>query len=267
MRYGLLSTAAVAALALSVAGGIAQTSGSGGGAAGGGSGAAASPSGGGMSSGGASGSGAAGSGMSSQSGGGAATSSGAARPSAGAAPSGSGAQQSTQSGTSGASGTTAGQAGTSAQPGSDRAGTAAQSGSRQGGASGTTTGSVPANITSEQRTQITRSFSSVRVAPVTNVNFALSVGTVIPTTVEWHDLPAEVVTVVPAYRGYKYVLVGNRIVIIEPASRKIVTVIERTAEKRRSIETEGRLAAPLFIAAAPALRRGAGAGRTGAARA
>jgi len=33
----------------------------------------------------------------------------------------------------------------------------------------------------------------------------------------------------PAYRGYKYNLVGNRIVIIGPSSRKIVTVIERTA--------------------------------------
>jgi hypothetical protein len=69
----------------------------------------------------------------------------------------------------------------------------------------------------------------VHVAPATNVTFAISAGTVVPTTVEWHDLPAEVVRVVPAYRGYKYILVGNRIVIIEPGSRKIVTVIERTA--------------------------------------
>ncbi|HKG82592.1 MAG TPA: DUF1236 domain-containing protein [Beijerinckiaceae bacterium] len=51
----------------------------------------------------------------------------------------------------------------------------------------------------------------------------------VPASVEWHDLPVEVVRVVPAYRGYKYILVGNRIVIIEPGTRKIVTVIERTA--------------------------------------
>jgi hypothetical protein len=61
------------------------------------------------------------------------------------------------------------------------------------------------------------------------VNFSIATGVVVPTTVEWHDLPAEVVRVIPAYRGYKYILVGNRIVIIEPSSRKIVTVIERTA--------------------------------------
>ena len=201
MRYGLLSTAAVAALALSVAAGIAQTSGSGSGAGGssGGSGAAASPSG------------------------------GAARPTAGAPATGSGSQQSTQSGTSGTqsgtsgtSGSQTGQAGASGQSGSSQAGTS-------GTHSGTTTGTVPANITSEQRTQITRSFSSVHVAPATNVNFAISTGTVVPASVEWHDLPVEVVRVVPAYRGYKYILVGNRIVIIEPGTRKIVTVIERTA--------------------------------------
>ncbi|MFL5057404.1 MAG: DUF1236 domain-containing protein [Microvirga sp.] len=57
----------------------------------------------------------------------------------------------------------------------------------------------------------------------------MSTGTVVPASVEWHDLPVEVVSVVPAYRGYKYILVGNRIVIIEPGTRKIVTVIERTA--------------------------------------
>ena len=158
-----------------------------------------------------------GGGMSSQSGG-AASSGGAARPTAGAPATGSGSQQSTQSGTSGTSGSQTGQAGASGQ-----------SGSGQAGASGATTGSVPANITSEQRTQITRSFSSVHVAPATNVNFAISAGTIVPGSIEWHDLPVEVVRVVPAYRGYKYILVGNRIVIIEPGTRKIVTVIERTA--------------------------------------
>jgi len=162
-----------------------------------------------------------GGGMSSQSGG-AASSGGAARPTAGAPATGSGSQQSTQSGTSGTSGSQTGQAGASGQSGSSQAGAS-------GTHSGTTTGSVPANITSEQRTQITRSFSNVHVAPATNVNFAISTGTVVPASVEWHDLPVEVVSVVPAYRGYKYILVGNRIVIIEPGTRKIVTVIERTA--------------------------------------
>jgi hypothetical protein len=52
---------------------------------------------------------------------------------------------------------------------------------------------------------------------------------VIPTTVELHEVPVEVVRVVPAYRSYKFFVVGNQIIIVEPASRRIVTVIERTA--------------------------------------
>ena len=88
---------------------------------------------------------------------------------------------------------------------------------------------MPTNLSSEQRTQITRSFSSVRVSPVTNVNFAVSVGTVIPTTVELHEVPAEIVRIVPAYRGYRFFIVRNEIVIVEPGSRRIVTVIERSA--------------------------------------
>jgi hypothetical protein len=89
-------------------------------------------------------------------------------------------------------------------------------------------GSAAATLTPEQRTQITRSFTSVTVRPVTAVNFSVAVGTVIPTTVELHEVPAEVVRVVPAYRGYRYFVVGNQIVIVEPSARRIVAVIERT---------------------------------------
>ena len=67
------------------------------------------------------------------------------------------------------------------------------------------------------------------MTPVSNVNFSISAGTVIPTTVELHEVPPEVIRIVPAYRGYRYFVVRNQIVIVEPGSRRIVTVIERTA--------------------------------------
>ena len=56
-----------------------------------------------------------------------------------------------------------------------------------------------------------------------------AVGTVIPTTVELHTVPASVVEIVPAYRGYRYFVVRDEIVIVEPGSRRIVTVIKRSA--------------------------------------
>jgi Protein of unknown function (DUF1236) len=101
------------------------------------------------------------------------------------------------------------------------------------GASGAATSSASGsaasvNVTPEQRTQITRSFTSVNVRPVTGINFAVAVGTVIPETIELHEVPAEVVRVVPAYGGYRYFVVGKQIVIVEPKARRIVAVLERT---------------------------------------
>ena len=82
------------------------------------------------------------------------------------------------------------------------------------------------NITTEQRTQIRQSFTSVNVPSISNVNFSLSVGTAIPDTVTLVDVPAEIIRIVPAWRSYKVVKVRDRIIIVDPARRTIVTIIE-----------------------------------------
>jgi hypothetical protein len=69
----------------------------------------------------------------------------------------------------------------------------------------------------------------VNVRPVTNVNFAIAVGVVIPATVELYEVPTEVVQVVPEYSRYRYFVVGNQIVIVEPSARRVVAVVDRTA--------------------------------------
>jgi hypothetical protein len=63
------------------------------------------------------------------------------------------------------------------------------------------------------------------VRPVTNVNFSLNVGTAVPRSVTLHTLPPAILTLVPAYRGFRYVLVGDDIVIIDPDTYEIVDVI------------------------------------------
>jgi hypothetical protein len=68
----------------------------------------------------------------------------------------------------------------------------------------------------------------VNVRPVTNINFSIAVGVVIPASVELYEVPPEVVQVVPEYSRYRYVVVGNQIVIVEPSARRIVAVIDRT---------------------------------------
>lgn len=82
-----------------------------------------------------------------------------------------------------------------------------------------------ANINDQQRTHISTSISHLNVQPLSNVNFSLSVGTVVPRDVRLQPLPAEVVEIVPQYRGYDFVLVKDEIVIVEPSTYKIVTVL------------------------------------------
>ena len=65
-----------------------------------------------------------------------------------------------------------------------------------------------------------------RVQPVTNVNFSISVGTRVPRDVSFHALPPRVVTIYPEWRSYKYILVKEQIVIIDPDTYEIVAVLE-----------------------------------------
>ena len=101
----------------------------------------------------------------------------------------------------------------------------------QGGTAGqstTTTGQAgaAAKLSTEQRTQITSVIKEQRVQPVTNVNFSISVGTRVPRDVTFHTLPERVVTIYPEWRRYKYILVKEQIVIVDPDSYEIVAVLE-----------------------------------------
>ncbi|MCA1381111.1 DUF1236 domain-containing protein [Bradyrhizobium sp. BRP23] len=96
------------------------------------------------------------------------------------------------------------------------------------GQSSTTVGQAgaAAKLSTEQRTQITSVIREQRVAPVTNVNFSISVGTRIPREgITLHALPSRVVSIYPEWRSYKYVLVREEIVIIDPDTYEIVAVL------------------------------------------
>jgi hypothetical protein len=83
-------------------------------------------------------------------------------------------------------------------------------------------------VSREQQTRISTVISRTNVQPLTSVNFAVSVGTVVPATVTLTPLPADIVTIVPQYRGYSFFVVRDEIVIVEPSTKKIVTVISRS---------------------------------------
>jgi Protein of unknown function (DUF1236) len=83
-----------------------------------------------------------------------------------------------------------------------------------------------AKLSSEQRTKITTVIRDQHIAPVTNVNFSISVGTRVPRDVSFHPLPAEIVTIYPDWRGYEFILVRDQIVVVDPQTFEIVAVIE-----------------------------------------
>ena len=87
-------------------------------------------------------------------------------------------------------------------------------------------GSSGSALTSEQRTKISTTIRQTNVRPVTNVNFRISVGTVVPRSVTLHPLPAAVIEVYPEWRPYRFVLVGDQILVIDPATHQIVAVLE-----------------------------------------
>ena len=76
---------------------------------------------------------------------------------------------------------------------------------------------------------MTSSQGEVRSEPVEKldrVDFSLSTGTVVPSYARIRPLPKRIVEIVPQYRGYDFVMVRDEIVIIEPRTRRIVTILQ-----------------------------------------
>lgn len=96
------------------------------------------------------------------------------------------------------------------------------------GKAGATTGQAGAGakLSTEQRTTIRTTITKQNIKPATNINFSISVGTRVPRTVSFHPLPAEVITIYPAWRGYEFFLVGDEIIVVNPRTLEIVAVLE-----------------------------------------
>lgn len=91
-----------------------------------------------------------------------------------------------------------------------------------------------ADLSSDQRTRVRTTIRQLNVRPVTNVNFSINAGVRIPRTVTLHTLPRTVVEIVPYYRGYRYFVAGERIVIVDPATYEIVYVIDEGGPDSRT---------------------------------
>jgi hypothetical protein len=98
--------------------------------------------------------------------------------------------------------------------------------SGQGSASSQNAGAAK-TLNTEQRTRVRETVIRSSNAPrVNNVNFSVSVGTVVPRTVRYAPLPPVLVEYYPDWRGYDYFIANEQIIIIEPNSLKIVAVLD-----------------------------------------
>jgi len=126
------------------------------------------------------------------------------------------------------------------------------------------------HVDEQQRTRISQAVSRIDVQPMTNVNFQVSVGGVVPRDVRLHALSSDIVEIVPQYRGYSFLVVRDEIVIVEPSTYKIVTVIPRsggstaatTSRSKVSFTAKDREIVRKHVRAVPMERRTTGSTST-----
>ena len=121
---------------------------------------------------------------------------------------------------------TQGQGQPSSQQSETRQGQTPQQGQAQGQAQqGTQEACGRVTLNSQQRTRIQQTVLASRNVPrVNNVNFALSVGTTVPSSVRIVAVPSALIEINPQWRGYEYFVVRDEIIIVD-RSRKIVAAV------------------------------------------
>jgi len=93
-----------------------------------------------------------------------------------------------------------------------------------------TTGNAATSATAappaEKRTLISTAIRQEKVEEVTSVNFNVSVGATVPAGVRYHPMPAHIVEIYPEWRGYDFILVRGRYIVLRPHTHEIVYIIE-----------------------------------------
>ena len=81
-------------------------------------------------------------------------------------------------------------------------------------------------LSQDQRTRIQAVIGKEHAARFSGTeHFDISVGARVPRDVHVAVLPEDIVSIVPEYRGFDYILVGGNILIVDPVTLEIVAVI------------------------------------------
>jgi hypothetical protein len=86
---------------------------------------------------------------------------------------------------------------------------------------------VRSKVDTEKRERVRNVAFRGDVRRANNVDVRIDIGVRLPRRVDVYDLPSDVIEIVPAYRGYRYVVVGEDYCIVDPETYVIVDVIHR----------------------------------------
>ncbi len=100
----------------------------------------------------------------------------------------------------------------------DRKTTTSGQHSRRGDVTGST------SLAPKLRSAIEQTVTRARIRPVSDIDFPLRVGTVVPLSIRLRPLPAAILNVKPGWRGNEFFVAGDEIVIVQPTTSKIVEV-------------------------------------------
>jgi len=71
----------------------------------------------------------------------------------------------------------------------------------------------------------------LNVPALSRSRLSVSIGAIVPSSIRLYDVPVDIVDIYPGFRGYKFVVVDDEVVIIEPSNRRIATMIPLSDER------------------------------------
>jgi hypothetical protein len=85
---------------------------------------------------------------------------------------------------------------------------------------------APTALSSDQHMKFRDAVRGEKTERLTDVHFAITVGEIVPGSVQLYRLPVSIVEYAPQYRDFEYIEVGDEILIVDPSTMRIVAVIE-----------------------------------------
>jgi len=89
-------------------------------------------------------------------------------------------------------------------------------------------GRKPDTLSLEQVVKLSNVITNENAAPLSNVNFSVSIDSVVPDQISLRPLPSDANEAAPQFSGDSYIVVEELIAIIDPKTRKIVAVLQRS---------------------------------------